>query len=196
MRVAPLLLVLSMPLAAAGCGGGERQDADEPRGTWTVDVVEAQFPEQQRLAKQSEMVISVRNRESRPIPNVAVTVEGFEQRSEQPGLADPNRPVFVIDDGPRGGVTAYTSTWALGRVPARSSKTFRWRVTPVQPGAHKLTYRVAAGLDGKAKARLAGGGRPEGRFSVQVSREPSQSRVDPDSGEVIRDGGRGRGSRD
>ncbi len=194
MRVAPLLLVLSLPLAAAGCGGGgERQDADEPRGTWTVDVVNAEFPEQQRLARQSEMVISVRNRESRPIPNVAVTVEGFERRSEQPGLADPNRPVFVIDDGPRGGVTAYTSTWALGRVPARSTKTFRWKVTPVTPGEHELTYRVAAGLDGKAKARLAGGGRPEGRFEVSVSRRPAQSRVDPDSGEVIRDGDRSGG---
>jgi hypothetical protein len=196
MRVTPLLLVLSLPLAAAGCGGGERQDADEPRGTWRVDVVEAEFPEQQRLAKQSEMVISVRNRESRPIPNLAVTVEGFERRSQQPGLADPSRPVWIIDDGPRGGITAYTSTWALGRVPANSSKTFRWRVTPVTPGRHELTYRVAAGLDGKAKARLASGGRPEGRFSVQVSREPSQSRVDPDSGEVIRDGERRGGSSD
>ena len=190
MRVIPLLIAL--PIALAGCGGGgERQDADEPSGTWTVDVVDAEFPERQRLAQAEEMVIRVRNREQRAIPNVAVTVEGFGKRSEQPGLADPNRPVWIIDDGPRGGTTAYTNTWALGRIPAGESKTFKWRVTPVQPGDHKLSYRVSAGLDGKAKARLAGGRRAEGRFDVTVRREPSQSRVDPDTGEVQRDGASG-----
>ena len=184
----PLVLSLGGALALAGCGGGaKRQDADEPRGTWKVDVVSAKFPERQRLAQAEEMVIRVRNREQRAIPNIAVTVEGFGRRSEQPGLADPNRPVWIIDDGPRGGTTAYTNTWALGRIPAGQTKTFRWRVTPVEPGDHELSYRVSAGLDGKAKARLADGGRPEGRFSVSVSRRPSQSRVDPDSGEVIRD---------
>jgi hypothetical protein len=189
MAVAPRLTTAAFAsaLALAGCGGGERQDADEPSGTWTVDVVEADFPESQRLAKQEEMVIRVRNREGREIPNVAVTVDGLSRRSEQPGLADPNRPVWVIDDGPRGGVTAYTNTWALGKIPAGKTKTFRWRVTPVEPGQHELSYRVSAGLDGKAKARLAGGGRAEGRFNVSVTRKPSQSRVDPDSGEVIRE---------
>ena len=187
MRVFSLVIALSL-LALAGCGGGsERQDADEPSGTWTVDVVQAKFPSEQQLAKAEEMVISVRNREQRDIPNVAVTVEGFGKRSEQPGLADPNRPVWVIDDGPRGGTTAYTNTWALGKVKAGQTRSFKWRVTPVQPGEHKLSYRVSAGLDGKAKARLASGGRPEGDFEVSVSREPSQSRVDPDTGEVIRD---------
>ena len=193
MRVIPLLIAL--PLALAGCGGGgERQDADEPSGTWTVDVVDAEFPERQRLAQAEEMVIRVRNREQRAIPNVAVTVEGFGKRSEQSGLADPNRPVWIIDDGPRGGTTAYTNTWALGRIPAGESKTFKWRVTPVQAGDHEISYRVSAGLDGKAKARLAGGDRAEGRFDVNVRRAPSQSRVDPDTGEVIRDGASSGGS--
>jgi hypothetical protein len=175
---------------AAGCGSDEsaRQDADEPSGTWTVDVVEAEFPTAQKLARQETLRIEVRNRDQRPVPNVAVTVEGFSRRSEQPGLADPTRPVWILDDGPRGGTTAYTNTWALGRIPPGGTKTFEWRATPVVPGTHRITYRVSAGLDGKAKARLAGGDVPQGTFDVRIDREPSQSRVDPDSGEVERDG--------
>jgi hypothetical protein len=57
----------------------------------------------------------------------------------------------------------------------------------VEAGTHRISYRVAAGLDGKAKARLDGGDRPEGTFTVRISKEPAQSRVDPESGDVIRD---------
>ena len=174
-------------LLLAGCGGDEkRQDADEPEGEWVVEVVDAEFPLSQRLARQETMRIRVRNTEDRAIPNIALTVDGFSRASQQSGLADPNRPVWIVDDGPRGGVTAYTNTWALGRVPAGQTKTFEFKVTPVKPGRHDVSYRLSAGLDGKAKARIAGGGRPEGKFSVRVSRDPAQSRVDPDTGEVIR----------
>lgn len=173
---------------AAGCGGkSERQDADEPSGTWTVEVVEAKFPSNQKLAKPSTMRISVRNDEDRAIPNVALTVEGFSRRSQQAGLADPERPVFIVDDAPRGGVSAYTNTWSLGRVPPGATREFVWRVTPVRAGTYRLTYRVAAGLDGKARARLAGGEVPEGSFRVDVSERPSKARVEPGSGEVIRE---------
>jgi len=68
-------------LLVGGCGGGgERQDADEKRGNWTVDIVDASFPERQRLAEQSELRLRVRNADSEPMPNLAVTVEGFQQR--------------------------------------------------------------------------------------------------------------------
>ncbi|HEX8123617.1 MAG TPA: hypothetical protein VF549_20370 [Solirubrobacteraceae bacterium] len=180
------LCALVCALFVAGCGGGgERQDADEPKGNWTVDVVDATFPEQQRLAEQTELRLRVRNADSKTIPNLAVTVDGFSRRSEQPGLADPSRPVWVIDDGPRGGVTAYTNTWALGKVKAGETKEFVWKVTPVKAGRFQVKYRVAAGLDGRAKAVSAGGERPAGSFAVAVSREPDQSRVDPDTGEVV-----------
>jgi hypothetical protein len=173
---------------ASGCGGDEdaRQDSAEPEGTWRV-AVDAQFPQSQRLAQSSTLRIRVRNRDQRAIPNVAVTVDGFTRRSEQAGLDDPNRPVFIVDDGPRGGITAHTNTWALGSVPAGEARTFEWRVTPVYSGTHEISYRVAAGLHGKARARLAGDRRPEGSFRVNVSRAPSQSRVDPDTGEVVRE---------
>ena len=176
-------------LVLAGCGGGERQDADEPEGNFSVDVVSAEFPEQQRLAEKVALRLRVRNTDSKAIPNLAVTVDGFSRRSEQPGLADPSRPVWIVDDAPRGGVTAYTNTWALGRVPAGETKEFVWQVTPVKAGNFEVKYRVAAGLDGKAKAVLAGGDRPAGAFEVNISKEPDQSRVDPDTGEVVKASG-------
>src|SRR3712207_9345399 len=83
---------------AAGCGGGnERQDEDEPSGTWTVQVVEADFPRSQRLAQQETLRIRVRNADDRrAIPNVALTVDGFSRRSEQAGLSDPEDRKSVV----------------------------------------------------------------------------------------------------
>lgn len=179
--------VAAATLVLAGCGGGERQDENEPSGTYSLEVVDASFPDEQSLAARSEMKITVRNADSKRVPVLAVTVDSFSKDSEQAGLADPSRPVWVIDQAPVGGETAYTNTWALGTLAPGETKTFRWKVTPVQSGTHTVKYRVAAGLDGKAKAQLAGGGVPEGQFTVAISDEPAQSQVDPETGEVVRD---------
>ena len=64
-----------MTLVAAGCGGGARQDEDEPRGEFPVEVVRAEFPQEQKLAKDSKMEIAVRNAGSKEIPVISVTVE-------------------------------------------------------------------------------------------------------------------------
>lgn len=178
--------VVVLPLAA-GCGGGKRQDADEPSGTYSVDVVKASFPRAQHLAEGSDLVVTVRNTSGKKIPNIAVTIDSFSRTSDQPGLADPQRPVWIVDRGPNGGQTAYVDTWALGPLPAGGVRTFNWHVTAVQPGTHTVHYRVAAGLDGKAKAELGSGGVPEGSFTVDVSAKPAQSRVDPVTGDVIRE---------
>jgi len=171
-------------IAFAGCGGGERQDENEPSGTFALEVVDATFPKAQSLAARSEMKITVRNGEAeKRVPVVAVTVDSFSKDSTQSGLADPSRPVWVIDQGPVGGDTAYTNTWALGSLDPGETKTFSWKVTPVQSGTHTVKYKVAAGLDGKAKtaSELAGD------FTVAISGEPAQARVDPETGEVERD---------
>ena len=176
-------------LAAAGCGGGERQDADEPSGTFQVAIVRASFPAKQHLAKQVRFVIAVRNTGSRTVPDLAVTVDSFAARSEQAGLADPSRAVWIIDDGPRGGDTAYTNTWALGRLSPGQTRRFVWKVTAVQPGTHTVKWQVAAGLNGKAKATLAGNREPSGSITVDISDRPARSRVDPETGKVVRDAG-------
>jgi hypothetical protein len=176
-------------LAAAGCGGGTRQDANEPSGTFQVAVVRASFPAKQRLAKQERFVIAVRNTGSKAVPNVAVTVDSFASRSQQAGLADPSRAVWIIDDGPRGGDTAYDSTWALGRLEPGRTRRFVWRVTAVQSGTHTVKWQVAAGLNGKAKATLAGNRAPSGSITVDISDKPAQTRVNPETGAVVREGG-------
>jgi hypothetical protein len=174
-------------VGVAGCGGGERQDADEPSGTFQVDVVRASFPTKQHLAQPERFVIAVRNTGDQAVPNVAVTVSSFAERSEQAGLADPERAVWIIDSSPSGGQTAYTNTWALGRLPPGQTRRFVWRVTAVKAGTHTVKWQVAAGLNGKAKATLAGNRAPAGSVTVDVSAKPAQAHVDPKTGKVVRD---------
>ena len=186
-RFAPIAAGLAA-LAVAGCGGGERQDAAEPSGTFEVDVVSATFPAKQHLAQPERFVISVRNSGDRTVPNLAVTVNSFSARSEQPGLADPERAVWVVDSSPRGGDTAYTNTWALGPLAPGKTRRFVWRVTAVQAGTHTVKWQVAAGLNGKAKATLSGNRAPAGSLTVDVSEKPAQAHVDPRTGKVVRAG--------
>jgi hypothetical protein len=190
-------------LAVSSCGGAERQDANEPEGRFPVEVVSAEFPTAQKLAKRSELEIVVRNSGRKAVPNLAVTVRGFDVRLEGRGLSDPKRPVFVINGEPKeiggfpeskeaapeGGETAYVDTWALGRVGPGERKAFRWIVTAVKPGPFRLRYEVAAGLDGKARAVTAAGGTPRGLFRGSVSDVAPDSRV-ADDGSTIIDGTR------
>jgi hypothetical protein len=131
----------------------------------------------------------VRNIGRRTMPDVAVTVDSFSARSERTDLADAQRPVWVIDRPPRGSATAYTNTWALGRLRAGRAKRFVWRVTPVQAGTHRLRLRVAAGLTGRAKAVLAGDRVPGREVTVRISARPARVRVDPETGAVVRGSG-------
>ena len=91
----------ALALGLAACGGEERQDENEPEGKFKVDVVDASFPAKQKLAKRSELKITVRNTGDRAVPNIAVTVDGFDTKLQDPDLADPSRPVFVINGQPR-----------------------------------------------------------------------------------------------
>jgi hypothetical protein len=172
-------------VAVAGCGGGTRQDAAEQSRTYRVAIVRASFPSRQRLAAPARLVVEVRNAGKRTIPNIAVTVDSFSTRSEQADLADSQRPVWVIDGPPDGSTTAYTNTWALGTMFAGETKQFVWRVTPVQPGTHRVRVLVAAGLGGKAKAVLAGNRAPERELTVRISSRPARARVDPETGAVV-----------
>ena len=187
-------------LALSACGGGERQDENEPEGDFKVEVVKAEFPSKQKLAKRSDLVITVKNAESsKSIPNIAVTVRGFDVKLDNDQLADPKRPVFVINGvpkeigtfpeskeaGPEGGETAYVDTWALGPLKAGEEKTFKWSVTAVRPGPYRLRYRVSAGLDGKAKAVGTGGQAPAGLFLGTVKDEAPDTRIADDGKTVI-----------
>jgi hypothetical protein len=159
-------------IGLVSCGAG-KQDEDDPGGTFKVDVPRASFPGNQRLAQESTLEITVVNRDSREIPKVAVTVEGFGQRRDDPTLADPNRPIWIVNEGPFDADSALTNTWTLGPVSPGKSRTFVWKVTPVRAGTYSVRYRVAAGLYGKAKVvDTATGEVPEGSFIARVSRKP------------------------
>lgn len=187
------MLVVTTVLVA-GCGSGPRQDADEPSGSYKLEVAAAKFPASQSIAQDSRMIVTVRNDDTKAAPNVAVTVEtdpskagqgtvAFGQRVDDSRLSDNARPVWIVNEGPPGGDSAATNTWALGRLGAGETKTFTWKVTAVEAGSYTLRYRISPGLAGKAK--LASGGRTDGLFKVTIDDKPVPARVN-DKGQVVR----------
>jgi len=208
----------------ASCGGGERQDANEPEGDFPVQIVSADFASKQQLAQNTNLTLAVANTGDKTIPNLAITIfttsnastdesgttstgtgtgttgqdlpqanGSFSVRSDQPDLAIPFRPVWVLEEGyPRlvghtasaGAEAAQTDTYAFGALAPNQTRRMVWNVTPVQAGTFTVHYRVAAGLQGKAKAVTSDGSVPEGEFVVRISGTPPQTRVD-DSGKVV-----------
>ena len=186
--------------SSAGCGG-TRQDAHEPKGTFTVQVVKASFPAQQSIARETRMVLQVRNTGTQTVPNVAVSIDSFAYTSDYPELASNKRPIWVVETGPGaipqrpvesetvsppgGGQTAYVNTWALGALAPGHTGTFVWRVMPVKAGRYTVHYTVAAGLSGRARAQLADGGPAVGHFTVEIAPRPPATHVDPETGQVV-----------
>jgi hypothetical protein len=280
-RLGVLLALALCAVGLAACGGGERQDENEPEGEFPVEISAAEFPAKQSLAEQTDLLLSVENTGDETLPNLAVTIftvgteetvgevdaeeadpsaetdgetgtvsdedlaeeveeqlqeeleqavedadedgdesatettldEDAEERSvakgpfsvisQQPGLAIPSRPVWILEQGfPRlagtepgpgppgeiaaasGALAAQTNTFAFGSLEPGESIELVWRVTPVQRGTYTVHYRVAAGLHGNAVAVTGDDSVPEGEFVVQITDAPPQTRVN-DAGEVV-----------
>jgi len=209
-----------VPLAACG-GGGEAQDENEPAGNFKVEVTTSRFPTDQRLAQTSDLILGVKNTGKETIPELAFTIAtddgkgaappdpnaaagtdangSFEVPIDDPNLADPSRPVWILENkyprelgtppptGLSGGFRVQTNTFGFGSLEPGETREIRWRVTPVKPGTYTLHYIVAAGLDGKARAVTADGGEVKGEFVVTISDKPVEASVD-DSGKVIVEG--------
>jgi hypothetical protein len=207
-RVVWLAAIAALASGVAACGDdAERQDANEPAGEFPVEVVAAKFPTEQRLAETSDLELEIENAGSDDVPDLAVTIftgdepssGSFSVRSDQPGLADPNRPVWILEDGypklvtpevkdldeapPGGAEAAQTNTFSFGALPPGESKDIVWRLTPVEAGTYTVHYELAAGLTGKAKAVTKDGSPVEGEFVVTITDKPPQARVN-DAGEV------------
>lgn len=198
------IFAIGAALAVAGCGSDDPQDANEPTGDFEVEVTTADFPIDQRIAKTSDLVIGVENTGSEAIPELAITIEtndglagdSFAIRSDQPNLADPNRSVWILENkyprevntppppGLSGGTRAQTNTFGFGPLDVGESREIVWRVTPVMDGSYTLSYEVAAGLDGKAKAVTSTGEPVSGDFEVEITDEPPAARVN-NKGEVV-----------
>ena len=204
------VVIAGLVAGLAACGDDDRQDVDEPEGDFPVNVSEAKFPTNQRLADTSDLRLAIENIGEEQIPDLAVTIYTgdekaggpFDIRSDQPGLADPNRPVWILasdypklltpgldpnelDDAPTAGAeAAQTDTFSFGPVPPGDTKDIVWRVTAVEAGTYTVHYEVAAGLQGKAKAVTGDGSPVEGEFVVTITDKPPQARVN-DAGEVV-----------
>jgi hypothetical protein len=175
----PAAFVVAVTLGLVACGGGEKQDENEKEGTWKVDVISASFPGRQHLGQDAEFSITVKNEDSTSVPNLTVTVDGFDVRKDEPGLATPQRPIWVIDEGPDNSTTAATNTWASGSLGSGQTRTMTWKVAAVRSGTYTLRWRVGAGLDGKAKARLAADGTvPKGSFIARITDKPRAPKID------------------
>jgi hypothetical protein len=186
---------------AAGCGETRHADAGEPRGTFTVQVTHASFPAAQAVARQTQLALAVRNTGTRTVPDVTVAVTSFDYLSDYPNLESRLRPVWVVNQGPGrvpnppvesvqvdppgSGTTANYDIWALGPLAPGATRSFVWHVSPVKPGVHRVSYRVYAGLNGKAQAQLADGGPPVGSFTVDIAGRPPQTHVNPETGKVV-----------
>jgi hypothetical protein len=138
----------------AACGGGQRQDAQEPSGHFKVDVTTASFPAAQRLSEHTHLVLAIRNDSGKTIPDIAVTIcnvtcaypappgEGtsataFSQNLQMPGLAHPSRPVWVVDRPPgacNSGCQANSSSGDGGPGGAVTAYANTWALGQLPPG--------------------------------------------------------------
>lgn len=204
---------LLAPVLAAGlaaCGSGARQDATEPVGKFPVRVTQASFPTHQRVSERTDLMLGVENAGKDAIPNLAITIYTGETKADQPfdvhldqaNLANPNRPVWILENGypkllgngvtvtnanhaPTGGATAaQTDTFQFGKVKPGESRRVLWKVTPAMTGTYTVHYEVAAGLQGNAKAVTPGGAPVKGEFVVTITSKPPQTCVSG-SGQVV-----------
>jgi hypothetical protein len=218
-------VVLGVGLGA--CGGGQRQDETEPSGSFEVQVAKAKFPNHQRLAETSDLQLEIQNAGTEAVPNLAVTIntvaEGqrnlkspatstgsgqgsFNIRVDEPNLASPFRPVWILEqDYPKlitskypltklekaptaGAAAAQTDTFQFGAVKPDESKDIAWRVTPVRPGTYTVHYEVSASLTGKAKAITPDWSPVKGEFVVTITSKPPQTCV-TGGGKIVNDCG-------
>jgi len=187
-------------------------DSSSNGGAYPIAVT-ASFPRRQSLAQRVQFAIAVHNTGRRALPNVAVsvcnttcsykaprgqgtTVQAFSYAINQaPNLANPSRPIWIVlrapgkcgyschNLGPGAAVTAYSNTWALGRLAPGQTARFVWTVTPVKSGRFTVAWQVAAALNGANRAVLSGGAPARGTLVATVSTKPPHYVVQP-SGKV------------
>jgi hypothetical protein len=167
-------------------------------------VDKASFATDQQLGQTYLLHLSVRNSGDKTIPalTVSFTIKGAEGqgsnlpfgiRDPQPGLAQPDRPVWVLAEHypkavgsaePGGAGTSDPKTFDFGPLKAGRSADVVWKLSAVRSGPYTLLYRVDAGLGGKAKAETGGGVSPGGSFTVDITSAQHDAEV-KDNGEVV-----------
>jgi hypothetical protein len=199
---------VALTLSLAACGEESSSDANETAGNYPVKVVTAEFPAKQRLGETTLLRLGVRNTGRKTLPALTVTIsvggkEGrnsslpFGYRDPEPGLAQPDRPIWVLSahypkvDGsaePAGAETSSPKTFDFGPLEPGATAEAVWKLNAVRTGNFEVLYEIGAGLGGTAKAETPAGGNASteagGSFAVRVTDVPPETVV-TDSGEVV-----------
>lgn len=203
-RIAAAAGAAALALSVAACGGESSSDSDEPAGAYEVEVTTAKFPTRQRLGETTLLRLGVRNTGDKALPALTTTFElekeegesssiPFAIRSSEPGLAQPDRPVWVLSARyPKlageaigaGAETASKKTYDFGPLQPGEAARAVWKLSAVRTGKYTLVYEIGAGLGGKARAESAAGVEPGGSFTVRITEVPPETIV-TDSGEVV-----------
>lgn len=187
----------------SGCGGSS-QDANEPAGTYRVEVTEASFPAKQRLGQTSLLRLGVRNTGEKTVPAVSVTIRiagkagrasslPFGVHEPTPGLANAERPVWVLAETyprfvgssePGGATTSNRRTFDFGPLQPGASTAAVWKLSAVRVGRYRLLYRVDAGLSDEVAAETDNGAVPGGSIVAEITPKLPETEV-KDNGEIV-----------
>jgi hypothetical protein len=186
-------------IVLSGCGGSS---SSEPSGTRKVRITTASFPSEQSLGQTSLMKIGVRNESEDTIPALTYTVsiagrEGqgatipFAIRDPQPGLAQPDRPVWVLAEHypklkgstkPGGAEGAALKTYTFGPLKPGAEGETVWKLSAVRKGSYRVRYSI--GSTGEVKLETQGGAKPAGSFAATISPDVQNVTVNG-AGEVV-----------
>jgi hypothetical protein len=186
-------------IVLAGCGGSS---SPEPSGTREVKVVTASFPSKQSLGQTSLMRVGVRNESEDSIPGLTYTVsiagrEGhgatlpFAIRDPQTGLAQPDRPVWVLarhypklagSSSPGGAEGAALKTFTFGPMKPGATNEAVWKLSAVRKGSYRILYSI--GSTGEVKLETPDGAKPGGSFAATISPKIQNITVNG-AGEVV-----------
>jgi hypothetical protein len=96
-RLGAALVVALCAVGLTACGGGERQDEDEPEGEFPVEVTAAEFAPKQDLAETNDLTLSVENTGDETVPNLAITMFTIAEADDAEEI-DPGEAGASIDD--------------------------------------------------------------------------------------------------
>lgn len=198
-----LLAVALGCLTLSGCLGSEdrTQFPDAKPGEYEVDVTEVDFEARQRVGRTYDFTIEARNTGEESIPGMTVSIDlpgrdstlAFAYRNRQPGIAQGQRPVWVVEEGypklagtvGRGGAnTSNRRTFNFGEVEPGETAEMVWRLVAVKPGSYRLQWKMAAGVAPGETAVDRNGETPEGLVGVEINNRPRLTRIDA-SGRVV-----------
>jgi hypothetical protein len=194
---------LALAALLAACGESS-SDSNEAAGNYQVQVTKASFPSKQFVGQTSLMKIDITNTGKKTVPTLTVTmnIEGeegeaaripFAVHTTQPGLANADRPVWVLSANyPRlsgsttraGAETSAPKTYSFGAVKPGKSVEAVWKLSAVRPGKYTVAYEIDAGLDGEAKAKTSGGVAPGGSFVADITTALPETEVNA-AGEIV-----------